>query len=101
MITSSITLTKDLVKDKTDRLGTQNDLSDIATNLIRSYEDMIGEANAGIFRSHGNASALATIIQEGQVLGTKGDYTDTLNKAPDAKTVSNNMELVLRAAMLP
>jgi hypothetical protein len=73
----------------------------MATNLINSWEDMIGEANAGIFGGHRNASVLAKIIQDAQVLGTKGDHTDALNKAPDAKAVSNNIEQMLWAAMMP
>lgn len=101
MMTSSFTLTKDIAKDKTDVLGTQNDLSDMATNLINDWEDMMSASNEAIFGGHVNASKLALMIQGGQVLGKKGDYTDALNQPPDQKTVSNNMEQALWAAMMP
>lgn len=69
----------------TDALGTQNDLSDMATNLIENWEKLILAANQDIFGGYGNSSKLATMMDQGSLLGlqplTQQQVTDNLEKA--------------------
>ena len=93
MVSSGITMGKDVAKDKTDKLGTQNSLSDMATNLIETWRELVVEANKGIFGGHANSSTLAMMIDKGQVINIAG--------GPSQQDIETNLEQTLWATMMP
>lgn len=93
MVSSGITTGKDVAKDRQDKLGTQNSLSDMATNLIEAWRALVVSANQGIFGGHANASTLALMIDKGEVIGIPG--------GPSQQDIEANLEQVLWATMMP